>query len=377
VALGSTSIFSARKKEEQKSEGSGFRFMPLPDDPELPWLASLGQAFTEQRGVNESAPFSLLELYARGSTLATNILGDICWKLDPALFQSLPKLIEATSRKRAFSKAPIDGGSQDGNWFVLSQYFKPMTDSTQAVLKTDLWMRRRLLSSFAGWLDSHGALLDETSPSVQDGRLEPEKSAREPEQTAQSIKPIPTGAAKTFKPSVANYLEPALPLYKNLRISLQQNLDNLKAIDYLPTKRIQSAQNLIALCQKFEEIAKKELSNNFVSQQDSQFLGGIDLELAKLPTPTASVLHLEEETITDKSGKNLSGVNLCIGNPGLIYVLLHIGRGETLSRGAVYTYYEVPGGLLTKEHWERKLKYTMAQPPRWTSDFEVQQSLKD
>ena len=446
LELGSTSILTVKKKENAPAEHAIFRLLPIADEPELPWLAEVAQNFSEERGVNEATPFSLLELYGRGSTLATNILANICDKLDGDLFKTLPKLIEDTSRKRAVAPAAFDAGSQDGRWTILTNYFKPMPESSQNVLKTETWMRRRLLSAFAGWVDSHVALLatakstgaaaktdagsvlvatysattkgaapsttpasstttngasaatktaaiaSTTTPPIastttasKTATATATTTATAKSSTRSSQTPALTTAAATAssgtetdsptpKAAVSNYLEPAPNLFKSVRLKLQQMVDDLASIDYLPAQKKQSAQDLISLCQKLEEISRKEVTNNFVSAQDSRFLGDIDQVLDNFPAPTQGVFHIDSDSITDKSGKITSGANLCIGKPGIIFMLLRLGRKETLCRGAVYTYYEVAGGPLKPEHWDRKLQYTMSLPPRWTADFEVQQA---
>ncbi|MFX5960854.1 hypothetical protein ABTE72_19010, partial [Acinetobacter baumannii] len=90
----------------------------------------------------------------------------------------------------------------------------------------------------------------------------------------------------------ANFLEPAPIIYKNLKIKLQQTIDELTALDYMPAGRKQSAQDLLALCAKLEEIGRKIQNTNFVSAQDSRYLGTIDTELDKFPAPLPAVLHL-------------------------------------------------------------------------------------
>lgn len=402
VEIGSASILSMQKSETQTTDKAVFRLMPAADEPELPWLSEIAQKFTEQRGEAEATPFSLLELYARSSTQATNILSEISWKLDAELFNSLPKLIELTGRKKAMPNSPVDAGSQEGRWAILSNYFKPMTESTQSVLKSDLWMKRRLLSAFSGWVDSHVAMLEAERPKAQvdaaskilvttDGQTLPQQTAGQANgattselASGNSSSTVPGAAPRAVasadannmsKLTVANYLEPAPALYKSLHTKMQQTLDDLNSLEYLPARYKNSSQNMIVLCKHLEEIARKELSNNFVPSQDSKFLGAIDMELDKFPCATQGSMHLGNDTVTDKSGKIVSGANLCIGKPGLMFMLLRIGRGETLSRGATYTFYEVPGGPLKPEHWERKLQFTTVQPPRWTADFEVQQPL--
>jgi hypothetical protein len=433
VELKSGSILTMRNEENHRVERAVFRFMPLADEPEIPWFADLAQKFTDDRSATEATPFALLELYARGSTIATNVLNGITWKLNSELFDELPRLVDATGRKRAQAGAALDAGSQEGRWAILSNYFKLMTESVQPALKSDQWARRRLLSAFAGWVDSHVALMRSESLTANTGdaplAVPPEPSSAEPGAVEAALpvprKAIPAGTkgseastnkiatatasagvsgskvtaattggisvehaasaqdATTSQPEatkashgpITNFLEPSPLIYKSLRLKMQQTLDDLSSIDYLPAESKKLAQELINLCQRLEEISRKEISNNQVAREDSKFLGTIDEQLDKFPAPMEAVWHLENHTVVDKKGKNTSGANLCIGRPGEIFILLNIGRGKTLSRGAVYTYYELAGGAIKPEAIEQKLSKGTVSMPSWTKDFEAQQEI--
>jgi Protein of unknown function (DUF3160) len=469
VELNSASILTMRKEESHQVELAAFRFMPITDEPEVPWFSDLAQKFSDDRNSTEATPFALLELYARGSTIATNVLNGITWKLNSELFDELPRLVDATGRKRAQAGAALDAGSLDGRWGILSHYFKVDPESTtQPALKSDQWVRRRLFSAAAGWVDSHVALISAETPvangdaplvvppdsksvdaDAADAALPVPKKALVSSTTAKTAvvtlaanapatpaappsKPASTTAAASSPPAsassksapsivstnkiasttppaskataattggisvnhevsgidatasqtapttashgpITNYLDPSIFIYKNLRLKMQQTLDDLNSIDYLPAESKKMAQDFIYLCQKLEEIAKKEVSNNQIAREDSRFLGAIDEQLDKFPAPTEAVWHLESHTVLDKKGKNTSGANLCIGRPGEIFILLNVGRGKTLSRGAVYTYYEIAGGAIKPETLEQKLSKGTVPMPTWTRDFEAQQ----
>ena len=479
VELNAASILTMRKEESHQVELAGFRFMPITDEPEVPWFADLAQKFTDDRNSTEATPFALLELYARGSTIATNVLNGINWKLNGELFETLPALVDATGRKRALTEASLDAGSNEGRWGILSHYFKINMESVQPALKSDQWVRRRLFSAIGGWVDSHVALIAAETPLAKGDAplavppdpksvdtVSPDAALPVPKKTspasakvgggnaaADSAKPQPVGqaagqstktAAKLSSPSaksasatatatpamnspakiaatapagskvtaattggitinakasvpdaasstataetasqttttpaahgpITNYLDPSIFIYKNLRLKMQQTLDDLNSIDYLPAESKKMAQDYISLCLKLEEIAKKEISNHQVSREDSRWLGNIDEQLDKFPAPTEAVWHLESHTVLDKKGKNTSGANLCIGRPGEIFILLNIGRSKTLSRGAVYTYYEIAGGEIKPEMLEQKLSQGTVPMPTWTRDFEAHQ----
>jgi hypothetical protein len=397
VELNTASILTMRKEESHQVELAGFRFMPITDEPEVPWFSDLAQKFSDDKNSTEATPFALLELYARGSTIATNILNGINWKLNGELFDALPLLLDATGRKRALAGAALDAGSMDGRWGILSHYFKINMDSVQPALKSDQWVRRRLFSAIAGWVDSHVALIspETTVPSgdaplsvppdpkltdanAPNAALPADKKTTAPQVTAAASATAappasPATATSASHGLITNYLDPSVFIYKNLRLKMQQTLNDLNSIEYLPAESKKMAQDYINLCLKLEEIAKKEISNNQISREDSRYLGTIDEQLDKFPAPTEAVWHLESHTVLDKKGKNTSGANLCVGRPGEIFILLNIGRGKTLSRGAVYTYYEIAGGAIKPEMLEQKLSKGTVPMPTWTKDFEALQ----
>jgi hypothetical protein len=285
-----------------------------------------------------------------------------------------------------------------------------MAESSQAVLKSDLWMRRRLLSAFCAWVDSHVALLSVNQPASATAKesADSEKSASpanvignqtsasqavtsgagnsvpakpEAQSAAHSNSPssplMQTVQSNTVNPkshpSVGHYLEPAPTLYRSLREKMQQMVNDLNAINFLPAKYKDATDTLLSLCLKFEDISRKEISNQYLSPQDAHFLSAIDEVLDKMYSRLPATIHLENNTILSSNGRQISGANLCLGRPGLLFVMLHLGRGDTLSRGAVYTGYEVAGGSIQPKRWERSLDNGMVRPPTWTAGFEVMQ----
>jgi hypothetical protein len=454
LELNPTSILRMGDKNQQASEATVFRFMPLVDEAELPWLCSLAHEFNDERASSEQTPFALLELYGRGSVLATNMLAENCWRLNAKLFETLPALVEATSRKRALSNSVDPEGSTDGRWNILSHYFKSQIESAQTPLKTDLWMRRRLESAFAAWVDSNLASMSnralpavipaDVTPTTAKGKggtvtgtaagpatrspsTPPATSAGTATTSLSTAPATPTKASTTspstapatpartsttststasaapadttatspstapantstdtqppdrnnmFRPAVAQYLEPAPTMYKAIRTGIQQTVDELNALGYFPAKYKQPCQDLTDLCQRFESIALREVSNLYVSPVDARYLANIDQTMEKISPPVAGTVHLDSDEVVDKTGRYVGGTNLCLGRAGEVFIVLRTIRGATLCRGPMYTYYEVPGGPLKPEHWARRLDLGLVRSPQWTANFDVVQPVE-
>lgn len=71
-----------------------------------------------------------------------------------------------------------------------------------------------------------------------------------------------------------------------------------------------------------------------------------------------------------------SGATFGIGRAGRLYVVCQSARGPILTRGSVYTFYEVAGGPIKKEHWDRKLSFNLLRPPYWASRFDLVQDVE-
>lgn len=70
-----------------------------------------------------------------------------------------------------------------------------------------------------------------------------------------------------------------------------------------------------------------------------------------------------------------SGATFGIGRAGRLYVVCQSPRGPILTRGSVYTFYEVAGGPIKREHWDRKLSFNLLRPPYWASRFDLVQDV--
>jgi hypothetical protein len=71
------------------------------------------------------------------------------------------------------------------------------------------------------------------------------------------------------------------------------------------------------------------------------------------------------------AAQNIQGVNLGLGTPATLYVVLRTPRGPVVCRGAVYSYYEVHDQPMTQEHWLRNLQYGFFRPPFWCDSFHL------
>lgn len=406
VELNSTSVWAPRQKIKEDDTIYLFRFLPLLDQPEISWLSELAHK-TAAGSSASSSPMALFMLYAHGARLAANILAQIDWQLNPDLLQSLPLLLHATHHAiplHVESSPDIfisQADNNEGVWSLLNSYMRLPPGIPQPLTKTELWMKRRLESAIGSWVDEHTAILSlpddlkratnnpttDTASGADSPGLNMHIGAGLPENagstaslarttdTAATARTSPTAASappaeQTQKRPVSHYLEPMPELYKSLAARLQKTTDDLTAKGIFPARFSESVQTYLAMCRRLATIAEREVTNMYVSRSDSDYLAQIDLTMEKFSPPTAGTLHLNCDLTADT---HVGGDNLCLGGPGLLFVLIHTARGLTLGRGAVFTYYEAPGEVITPTHWSRKLQYGMVLPPAWTADFDVMQ----
>jgi len=65
------------------------------------------------------------------------------------------------------------------------------------------------------------------------------------------------------------------------------------------------------------------------------------------------------------------GMNMIVDGPASLDVILKTSHGAMLARGAIYSYFEVPGPALSAEHWARKLNFGFVKPPFWCESFQI------
>jgi hypothetical protein len=162
------------------------------------------------------------------------------------------------------------------------------------------------------------------------------------------------------------YLEPCPDLYKKIAADAKTLMQQLSDVGCLPEGAKEKFVDFSRLSLRLAGIADRELTYQAISQVDMKLLADIDLVLDKVSQPLPGTIYLN-------NGQSGKGCNLGIGRVGYLHVLCRTTKGEMLCRGAVYTYYEVAGGPITPQHWDRKLQFAMVRPPSWTNDFDIVQ----
>ncbi len=370
LQISATSIFDLENSHTERATQASFRLFPMIESPETPWLRQRGHQFAKEGSDIPAPPLALLDLHARGLPQATNVLAESVWKLDPTLVTTAPLLVQALKKQ----------AGSDIVWQILASYFKMPTETTiQPVLKTNGWMTRKLESGFAAWLDSQLACAPEQVNS-NDSISEHNPPAPESAPTTGPQLSVNANAAVNPAPAVnsrptLHYVEPCPEVFRSMRNEIQRLSAQLTSMGYPQPKYDKRIQDLILLLERLESVAKKEVNGLAPVGSDLALLANIDVALEKFSPPTSSTLFLDTGAANEDAarGSVTTGATIGLGHPGMLYIIFQTGRSFNVYRGAMYTYYEISGGPIKPEHWDRKMEFGFLIPPTWTEQFEILQ----
>jgi hypothetical protein len=378
----STSIFQLGGKNQKEARNLDFRLLPPLNPIEFDWLNDQVIKEKDETSGFNSLPAGLLFLHARGFRMADNILADNTWRLNEDLVFTLPSLESAVVA--ASQNIPLSN-----IWLQLIGAAKPLPDGVQAPMRTNVWLNRCLEFAAAGWLDNWLAL---DQPAT-------EKSKERPAAATIPANP-PIRRTTGF-----NYLEPAAETFKRMAASMLKFSQGLVELGVFPADLKERTADFHRLTERLSEIARKEAGKEALDRDDVQLLANIDRLLDKISSPSggnlfltygtphqvsasttphpvsakaAIVLHsrstdnqIVKENATSQVVSKFRGVNLGLGGPATLYVLLKTPRGQLLCRGAVYSFYETPGDPISHPHWQRMLDYGLLKSPFWCDSFQV------
>lgn len=386
VSLGAASIFDIESGANAKESAASFRLIPTIGAPEEPWLRAMAKAYPASTDTGQICPVGLMDLHAWGCSQASNVLLDSGWALDP----NTPKHI-LNLRKWVVKRLP--GGQiqpvENRFWTLLSPQFRLLPDGIQAVVRTDNWASRRMESALAAWLDGLLAIAPESSAKPALAPLI-KVEAEPPQQTGKTAtaKPsaqtaVPTGSKKPVKAAAArraargHSLDPCPDLFQKLQLDAARILRETQALGFSLESNKSKLEDFIRLFQRLESIAQQETRGEPIAPADLSLLSNFDLVLDRIDLPLPAVLSFPGQPATENSGSGLAigGVNMCLGYPGRLYIVLQnrASKEWTVARGAVYTYYELPGSPLSSEQLTHKIDLGQARPPFWTERFDMVQ----
>lgn len=194
--------------------------------------------------------------------------------------------------------------------------------------------------------------------------------------------PRPQEAIKRVKPAVAkriargHYVDPCPEVFQKLAADALSLEKEASALGFSIGPYKARLDDFVRLFQRLERIATDELMGKSLAPADLILLSGIDSILEKVDVPLPAVVSFEPPASADSATAMTGGFNLALGRPGLLYVILQNKATTewTLARGAVYTFYEIPGAPVTAEGLLAKIDSAKIKPPYWSEKFDLIQT---
>jgi len=229
-------------------------------------------------------------------------------------------------------------------------------------MQSDAWLDKQLLTALGSWAElRHDTILYTKQSSV----------------TATSTH------TSTPEPEYHGFVEPVPRVYSRLNSLCQTMYYGLSSrFNIAFDNKLLALSNILEV---LETISIKELSNVALSSSERSFIENYGDSLEGLLTFYSSPLWLQETDdriavvadIHTTTGVINEVLEVAVGNPMNIYVVVKVGNTLVMTRGASFSYYEFRQPInerLTDETWQYMIDHGLAPPlPSWTSSF-IQQS---
>jgi len=424
--LNSKSVFELVKKTGKEHDRLNFRLFPSIAQPEMDWLASQNVQHRDAAEGFSNVPIALFFLHARGIRFATNILADNTFRFDEALAFALSNLtkLEGGAPDRPGFKTTAKAPTQT-TWQIFDNYAASKPQTAQAALRSPTWLGCCCESIIASWVDGLTAIDSDslkkaTHPDAAKPTIAPAQKPAQP---------------FACKGPLYHYLEPAPEVYYGLSDYLDHFEAKLTQLGLFPEQFRSRNDDFIRLAKRFYEISNRELANKNIEANDVSLLANIDQIYDQVSFPVQGFLHLQygqpgtretgdmgkptgstnvilqsrrspakavaAQPAAKKTNPNSldaidlqtanneimegfelgkkyadkapasDGINMVVDGPASVDIILKTSHGALLARGAVYSYFEVPGPALSAEHWARKLDNGFVKPPFWCQAFQI------
>ena len=244
--------------------------------------------------------------------------------------------------------------------YSLKPLLKEKKEHYPLFMRNKSWVKKSLNTSLASWAElRHDTIL----------------------YVKQSYTPL-----KAVLPSFRkSYVEPYPLVYKRIKNLIQSTRESLSSKDFLPSECERKLKSFEKLLSRLEVISQKELEKKPLSLREYHLIWNIGFSLSslthfskpvmeKIASGTDSKMMLVVDVHTDANTHRV--LEEAVGYPFIIYVMVSIEGKLTLTRGAVFSYYEFTKPMdkrLTDEKWQEMLKMNEQPPlPEWTRGFVVE-----
>ncbi len=339
-SLNNTNSFSSLKVS--------FRLLPNLLDPSYIALTQVASEINQDNTARGSAPLTLMYLQSIKALTANDILRQLFPKLSPNIARWIYFMDCCQSGYILQSNTKsVYNIYIDWRFNTLNNYFALTKSRSQIALGSTDWMTRQLESIVSMWLDTNLSCM-----------------VKPPKITLPKINFNPYNSGN-FKITY-HFLDPASDTYIAMRKDLMTLMEEGLNIGYFPLDYKQDLENFKYILEKLDHIALEEIKGEKVSLQELNFLGQIDLYLRPYDEPCINFLSFA----LSNDNKFL---NLSLGDPGYLNIILQGPARATLARGGLYNYFEETGSCQTLEHLKRQLQYNTIRQPFWLSTYDVVQ----
>lgn len=399
--LDATSIFDMTRARKEEDTTTVFRLFVPVSSVELDFLKELAASYQEEGQDKAIVPLSLLNLFAMGCPQASNALSVLAEQIDSRAINIVPDFVRVLSRRRP-EDADVMVRQTEKRWSLISEYFRPLKKGSQACLLSTVWMQQRLLSASGAFVDSFltidtnlyppppsapgtsvgntpakapetatagkpaaaaavGAATAGSATGSNPASVPPPVSSSSPNSSAPGNTSSSANTRRSGKPAAANfhYLEPSIGVYSKIAAFLSESMKELTRLNAMPESLRTKGDDFVRLTERLVKISEKELGSEPLPLPDFRLLANIDQILPAISGPTSACIYTG------------SGASMGLGDPGALFILFNTDQGPYLSRGAVYSYYEVAGGPYKPQHWQRKKSFGFLRPPGWISQFNL------
>lgn len=356
-------------KEEALAQTKSFRFMGQRFTPDSFIFSELTQGDEppdpETGQKLPSLPTALMPMSIFGSSRAESHLTD--WiennadKSDKVIAKEKDRLIQA------FKALTKETWTQNLYWswlYTLKSLFTEFGNGYPMFMRSGLWLDKNLNTALGSWTElRHDTLLYAKQSYAEIGGGPPEEK----------VPPVPKG-----------YVEPNLTFLNRLIALLRMTRDGLSANKVLSEEQKSKANGLLESFEFYREIAKKELENQTIPEEEFEKLRNsatsLDWFLAPSDTGILKASQVRAGIIADvHTAANIGRILYeAVGIPNLIYVAVSDANGIRLTRGLAYAYYEFShplGERLADEDWQANVyeasgNFETPDPPNWVQNLE-------
>lgn len=354
-------------KEEAIEVTKSFRFMGqrfIPDSFIFSSLTQGDEAPDKETGQKlPPIPTALMPMDIFGSLRAEKHL--TIWIAQNAVDSDKVIAKESKKLKDDFDKLEIKDWTQNVYWswlYTLKSLFQTFGQGYPVFMQNEAWNDKDLNSALGSWTElRHDTLLYAKQSYAELGA-----GGELPEPP-----PVPKG-----------YVEPNLQFLNRVIALSEMTKEGLEKNNVLPEEQKWKMEKITEVFSFYRDIAKKQLQNEAISDDEFENLriSVASLNMCLTP-PTGSFIKASEARaglIADVHTAVTTDVQEILyeatGIPNIIFVAVKDTNGARLTRGVTYSYYEFTqpfGKRLSDQDWqaniyEGKTDFETPQAPEWT-----------